>query len=168
MYQGNYNAFARKSEEELIPLLRKLNISFCAYSPIAGGFLAKTSKQISEGDSQRFSHDNPFAFIYRKMYVKDSLMNGLDQWDEIATNLNISKADLAYRWIAYHSALKKEFGDAFILGGRSLEQVAGTLNAISQGPLPEDAVAKIEKIWDSIKEDAPRDNYITMFSTTEK
>ena len=56
VYQGNYSAVARKQDTLLFPLLRKLNMAFYAYSPIAGGFLTKTKQQIEEGVS-RFSPD---------------------------------------------------------------------------------------------------------------
>ncbi|KAI8246917.1 hypothetical protein K4K57_006205 [Colletotrichum sp. SAR 10_99] len=49
VYQGNYSAVARKPEADLFPVLRKLGISFVAYSPIAGGFLTKTREQIESG-----------------------------------------------------------------------------------------------------------------------
>jgi len=43
VYQGNYSAIARKFETTLFPTLRKLNIAFYAYSPLAGGFLTKNT-----------------------------------------------------------------------------------------------------------------------------
>ncbi|KAK7017692.1 NADP-dependent oxidoreductase domain-containing protein [Favolaschia claudopus] len=52
VYQGNYNAVARKIETEIVPTLRKLNIAFYVYSPIAGGLLAKTSQQMQSGGAE--------------------------------------------------------------------------------------------------------------------
>ncbi|KAL8640694.1 MAG: hypothetical protein Q9228_002420, partial [Teloschistes exilis] len=46
VYQGCYNAVARHAESDLFPVLRELGINFYAYSPIAGGFLAKRSSQL--------------------------------------------------------------------------------------------------------------------------
>jgi aryl-alcohol dehydrogenase-like predicted oxidoreductase len=40
VYQGNYSAIARASEEALFPVLRKHGVSFYAYSPLAMGMLA--------------------------------------------------------------------------------------------------------------------------------
>ena len=37
VYQGNYSPVARKQEQLLFPTLRKYNIAFYAYSPLAGG-----------------------------------------------------------------------------------------------------------------------------------
>lgn len=57
-YQGNYSAVARKLESDLFPVLRRLNITFYAYSPIAGGFLTKTIQQVLDG-AGRFSDSAP-------------------------------------------------------------------------------------------------------------
>ena len=60
VYQGNYSPVARKQETILFPTLRKLNMSFYAYSPIAGGFLAK-SKQYILDKKGRFDPDTPIG-----------------------------------------------------------------------------------------------------------
>jgi aflatoxin B1 aldehyde reductase len=49
VFQGNYNAVSRPIESTLFPTLRKLGISFHAYSPIAGGFLVRSADQFQEG-----------------------------------------------------------------------------------------------------------------------
>ena len=43
VYQGMYNALTRDVEDELLPTLRRLRMSFYAYNPLAGGLL--TGKQ---------------------------------------------------------------------------------------------------------------------------
>ena len=48
VYQGMYSPVNRKTEE-LLPLLRRLGISFNAYSPLAGGFLTKTRGYVQQG-----------------------------------------------------------------------------------------------------------------------
>ena len=63
VYQGNYSAVARKQEEVLFPTLRKLGISFYAYSPIAGGFLVKTKQQVLDG-AGRFDTSTPIGQMY--------------------------------------------------------------------------------------------------------
>lgn len=150
VYQGNYNAFARKNEAKLIPLLRELDIPFYAYSPIAGGFLAKTSDELLANKVFRFDKTSSIGAIYHKMYVKEPLLKGLDQWGKIANSLGITRASLAYRWIAHHSVLNGALGDGVIIGSRSAEQLTQTLDDIAEGPLPQEAVVKIDAIWDSI------------------
>ena len=48
VYQGCYNPLRRHKETKFLPILRKLGISFYAYSPSAGGFLGKTVAQVED------------------------------------------------------------------------------------------------------------------------
>lgn len=161
VYQGNYSAIARGQEDRLLPLLRKLGISFYAYSPVAGGFLTKSRDQI-EGGETRFSPDQMYG-LYHKMYVKDTFLKGLDEWAHIAHEEQVSKMELAYRWIVFNSALKPEYGDAVVVGASSSPQLEQTLLACEKGPLSEHAVGRIDGIWDMVKGDAYVDNYQAVF-----
>lgn len=77
VFQGNYNAISRHIEKDLFPLLRKLNMSFYAYSPIAGGFLVK-APGVDEGT--RFGPNARTGTMYNEMYGKESLYAALDEW----------------------------------------------------------------------------------------
>jgi aryl-alcohol dehydrogenase-like predicted oxidoreductase len=77
VYQGNYNAVARKQQTLLFSLLRKLHIAFYAYSPIAGGFLTKTKQLITEG-AGRFKKDTPVGQMYAGMYSKPAYLEELE------------------------------------------------------------------------------------------
>lgn len=167
VFQGNYNAVARGVEEDLFPLLRKLKIAFFAYSPIAGGFLVKTSASIRNKEATgRFGPDSRIGTMYLDMYAKDSMFDALDEWETIAEEAGISKAALAYRWIAYHSALKREYGDAIIFGASKVPQVEETLTAIEAGPLDAKSAERIEAIWKKVHHEAPRDNWNSHLVTT--
>jgi len=158
VYQGNYNAFARKQEEVLFPTLRKLNISFYAYSPIAGGFLTKTREQLANATG-RWDKNTPFGQMYHSLYARPTLLDALDEWHTVAKDEGVSPAALAYRWIKFHSALKSENGDALIIGASKVEQLEETLQALQQGPLSEKTVAKIEELWKKVESEAPLDNF---------
>ncbi|SCU91209.1 LANO_0D11056g1_1 [Lachancea nothofagi CBS 11611] len=158
VYQGNYNAVARTIETTLFPVLRELGMSLYAYSPIAGGFLAKTPEEVKEG-AGRFDQSTFIGQMYSSLYNRPSIMEALEQWGKIASKAGISNADLAYRWITHHSALKKELGDAVIIGGRSKKTIIQTLDGIHDGPLDTESVAEIEKIWELVKDEAPLNNY---------
>ncbi|KAJ4355544.1 uncharacterized protein N0V89_003561 [Didymosphaeria variabile] len=157
VYQGNYSAIARSSEERLLPLLRKLSIAFLAYSPIAGGFLTKDRAQIGSGET-RFSPNQMYG-LYHKMYVKDVLLDGLEDWERIATDEGISKAELAYRWVVYSSSLSAEEGDGIVIGASRLAQLEETLLFCDKGPLSQKAVEGINELWQKVKHEAPVDNY---------
>lgn len=157
VYQGNYSPVARRQETELFPTLRKLGIAFYAYSPLAGGFLTKTAQQIQDGVG-RFSEE-ALGGMYRRMYARPALLNALEKWGAIAEEEGATKAELAYRWVAYNSPLKKENGDAIIIGASSHEQLEGTLSGIEKGKLSDKAVQGIDQIWEEIKHEAPLDNF---------
>lgn len=158
VYQGNYSAVARKQEDLLFPTLRKLNIAFYAYSPMAGGFLAKTKEEIEKGIG-RFSRDNPVGQMYQDMYNKPAYLSALAQWADIAKEEGCSRGDLAYRWVKYNSVLSPEYGDAIIIGASTHKQLEETLEGIAKGPLSEKALKRIDGVWDTIKHEAPLDNY---------
>jgi len=53
VYQGMYNVINRSSENKLFPILRKNNISFYGYSPIAAGiFTMKEDEEVASGSIQ--------------------------------------------------------------------------------------------------------------------
>lgn len=160
VFQGNYNAVSRHVETDLFPLLRKLKISFYAYSPIAGGFLVKSSAALrAKDDGGRFGPNSRTGKMYSTMYGKESLYEALDEWEHIAKDAGISKAALAYRWITYHSGLQKQYGDGIIVGASKVAQLDETLKVIEDGPLDTKTVTKIEEIWKKVEHEAPLDNY---------
>ena len=161
VYQGNYSAIARRQETELFPTLRKLNIAFYAYSPIAGGFLTKSKQQIIESSegAGRFSKDHWLSGIYNGLYNKPSYHKALDLWEEAARVARCSRGELAYRWVAFDSPLSPKYGDAIIFGASKISQVSETLAWLKKGSVGEEAKAKVDEIWKVIEEDAPLDNY---------
>lgn len=158
VYQGNFNAVARHYEETLFPLLRELKISFQAYSPIAGGFLTKSPETL-ESAGGRWDPSSMVGQLYHKFYNKPSLVEALSEWQSIAEEAGISKAALAYRWVRFNSILAAEHGDAIIIGSNRVEQLKQTLDALDQGPLEPNIVKRIDHVWETIKHEAPIDNY---------
>ncbi|RDW75637.1 hypothetical protein BP5796_06458 [Coleophoma crateriformis] len=160
VYQGNYNAAARHIESDLFPVLRKLKISFYAYSPIAGGFLVKSAQTLRDGtDGGRFAEGAPAAKLYNSLYRKESMLDALDEWEAIANGLGISKVALAYRWVTFNSALEASLGDGVILGASKASQLEESLAAFKDGPLDAETVKKIDGFWKKVEKDAPYDNY---------
>jgi aflatoxin B1 aldehyde reductase len=158
VYQGNYNAVARVSEELLFPTLRKLGIIFYAYSPIAGGFLAKTRQQIEDG-AGRFDPSTMLGQLYGGLYKKSALLDALDTWNKIVDDSGLGKAEVAYRWVAYHSILSGDKGDGIIFGAHKLAQVEQTIGYLRAGPLKADIADRINELWEVVKHEAPKDNF---------
>jgi aflatoxin B1 aldehyde reductase len=156
VYQGNYNPVARHLEAQLFPTLRKLGIHFYAYSPLAGGFLVKTAEDLDAG-AGRFNEQS-LGNMYGKLYDNHTMRNALVKWNEIAKKEGVTKAELAYRWVAYHSALQGD-EDGVIFGASKISQAEQTAKSLKKGKLSDEAVKGIEQIWESVKEVAPIDNY---------
>lgn len=154
VYQGNYNPLGRRQETELLPTLRRLGISFYAYSPIAGGFLAKTKQQILEG-AGRFTEGS----FYSKLYANPKLIEALNAWNDIAQDAGTSPAELAYRWVAFNSALKAEHGDGIIVGASSIPQLKQSVEWLGSGPLDAATTSKIDAFWEQVKDVAILDNF---------
>ena len=71
VYQVNYSPVTRIPEDELFPLLRKLGIAIYAYSPIAGGLLAKSRAQVEAGEG-RFNPEGK-SQMYNEMYNRPTV-----------------------------------------------------------------------------------------------
>ncbi|KAF4548413.1 Aldo-keto reductase-like protein 15 [Elsinoe fawcettii] len=158
VYSGQYNAISRISEEDLFPVLRKLNISFWVYWPLAAGFLAKPYEDFNLPGSEgfgpgRFSQQNFFSGMFNAIFNKPKLLEGLKLWGEVAKDEGITPSELAFRWLHYHSILKE--GDAVIVGSSRPSQLESTLKGISKGPLKATSVDKIERVWKIARDDAP-------------
>ena len=152
VYQGPYHPLARHQETDLFPTLRKLGMSFYAYSPSAGGFLGKTVAQVEE--AVRNAPAGPgFRPLRMRLAGSPAHIAALGKWEAIAEREGTDRAELAYRWAAYHSAMKRDLGDALIIGASSLEQIEETLSAVEKGPLSETAVKEIDEFWASVKDE---------------
>ncbi|KAI1162671.1 NADP-dependent oxidoreductase domain-containing protein [Nemania serpens] len=169
VYQGNYSAFTRRQESEILPTLRKLGMSFSAYSPLAGGFLARRSlgELTAQETGGRFYVDptDPEGRkgglgLYREMFSsRPALVQALAEWSSIADAAGCSSpAEMAVRWIVWDSALEADRGDRVTCGATHLDQLRNMVRWIEKGSLGPDTCAKIDVLWEGIKDVAPLDN----------
>ncbi|KAL2816550.1 NADP-dependent oxidoreductase domain-containing protein [Aspergillus granulosus] len=161
VYQGNYSAVARRPEKELFPILRQYGIAFYAYSPIAGGFLAKDSEQFGNEPqgTGRWDPSNVVGGLYHFLYNRPAMVEGLRQWNVLSNESRIPKAELAYRWVVHNSALLGENGDKIIIGPQDLRQLNEILEFVKKGPLSDEVGKKIDELWKVVEDDAPLDNW---------
>jgi len=139
--------------------MRKLGMSFYVYSPLDGGFLAKSAEQFQHDIAGRWDKDSKVGKLYNGLYNKPHLVAALTQWEEAAEKAKATTAALAYRWVLHHSAITPRHGDGMIVGASTVEQVQQTLSYINDGPLPQEVLPLIEDIWQTVKHEAPLDNY---------
>ena len=154
VYQGGYNPISRHYETDLLPLLRKLEISFYAYSPTAGGFLAKSKQQVLDGVGRFGKDGGTEGVFFNELYNKPALLEILQIWSEIARDAGTSPYHLATRWVSHNSALQPEYGDALIIGVHDLKQLNENLAGLKQGPLPPSIAERVDAVWDRARHEA--------------
>lgn len=121
VYQGVYNALHRSVEPELFPCLRHYGLAFYCYNPLAGGYLTsryhREDKEIEKG--ARFDPNRWQGRSYRNRYWHDEYFDALDMLRPVAQKHGLTEAECALRWMTHHSMLKRENGDAVIIGASS-------------------------------------------------
>ena len=73
--------------------------------------------------------------------------------------------EATYRWLAYHSMLNGDRGDAIIIGASRLSQLETNMTTLENGELPEEVLSVIEEAWKICKADAPE--YFKYYETTK-
>lgn len=73
--------------------------------------------------------------------------------EEIAKEHNLTLAEIALRWISHHSLMKREYGDAVIIGASSvkhIEQVSSTscICELFRGTGADDATRRLQNLVD--------------------
>jgi aflatoxin B1 aldehyde reductase len=152
-YQGVYNALHRAVEPELFPCLRKYGISFYEFNPLAGGYLTdryhRDMKEHEEGS--RFDPKRNQGQMYRQRYWNDEYFDALDILRPVVKKHGLSEAECALRWMTNHSLLRKENGDAIIIGASSAKQLEENLANLEKGPLPDEVLKAFDEGWTKVK-----------------
>ena len=153
VYEGLYNAFHRLTEAELFPCLRYYGMSLYCFNPLAGGFLTsryqRDQKEFEEGS--RFDPKRGQGQLHHGRYWNDFYFDALDALRPVAKKHGLSESECALRWLAHHSALKKELGDGIIVGASSTHHLEENLSALEAGPLPQDVVDALDMGWSKIR-----------------
>jgi len=153
VYQGVYNALHRAVEPELFPCLRHYGMAFFAFNPLAGGHLTsryhRDDKDIEPGS--RFDPNRWQGKSYRARYWNDSYFDALDILRPVAAKHGLTEAECALRWMTHHSLLKKENGDAIIIGASSVAHIESNMVDLEKGPLPDDVLKALDAGWERCK-----------------
>jgi len=155
VYQGIYNALHRTVEPELFPCLRKFGISFYEYNPLGGGFFTGryTGQDTIPEEGSRFDPSKGTAQSkrYRERYWNDQYFKAMEIISDAAKKHDLTLPEVALRWISHHSYLKREHGDAVIIGASSLNHIEQNLLDLEKPPLPEEVVKAIDEGYDCVK-----------------
>ena len=155
VYQGVYNALHRTVEAELFPCLRHYGLAYYNYNPLAGGYLTSryhrddADKDVESGS--RFDPNKWQGKMYRARYWNEQYFNALDLLRPVAKKHGLTEAECALRWMTHHSQLKKEKGDAIIIGASSVQHMEENMVDLEKGPLPDDVIEALDKGWEGCK-----------------
>ncbi|KAI9046681.1 hypothetical protein LZ554_009420 [Drepanopeziza brunnea f. sp. 'monogermtubi'] len=158
VYQGVYHTLQRTIEAELLPCLKYYGISLYAFQPLAGGFLTGryTRDQQDFEPGSRFDPKHAQGKQHQGRYWNETTFDALDIIRAAAEKHSLTTAEVAMRWLRHHSLLKKESGDAIIIGASSVKHLEDNLNDVEKGPLPEDVLEALDKAWLVVKGVAPK------------
>ena len=158
VFEGVYNPLARRAEGELRDCLDHFGLRFYAYNPMAGGLMTGRYKSVEEApDTGRFKNRPN----YKGRYWKPSSFDALHLIEEKAGEYGLTTIEATYRWLAYHSMLKGDRGDAILVGASKLDHLKQNMATVKEGPLPEDLAGAFEAAWDIAKAGSPE--YYTLY-----
>jgi len=158
VFEGVYNPLTRKAETELNACLNYFGLRFYAYNPMCGGLLTGRYGRFEDAPTDgRFTHRPN----YQGRYWKKSFFEAVDVIKAAAEKGGITSIEATYRWMAYHSMLNGDRGDAILIGASRLNHLLQNMAAVEAGPLPEDMAAAFETAWMITKGDSPE--YFTLY-----
>lgn len=136
VFMGRYNFLNRAVEDELFPCLREYAMRFHAIDALVGGVFAggDTFERNKEG-----------------MYGDDKHMAALQLLEPVAERYGLSVRECALRWLANHSFMKEEKGDAMLIGASIAEHLESNLLDLEKGPLPKEVLETMDKGWGMMK-----------------
>lgn len=150
VYQGGFSPLYRKAADTLFPLLRKLNMVFYAFSPLAGGMLAKPIDSIIKpAKNSRFDAMPAFGGLF----LHDIIIDELRKLTELCEKNELSIMEATMRWFMHHSPLGEP--DGVIIGALSKSQIEASLRACEKGSLSTEIARGFVNMWEAIKDKAP-------------
>ena len=149
VYQGMMNAITRASNEQLLPALRRLNMSFNLYNPLAGGVLTGKYKSRDDVKSGRFTGlgDEKYGKMYQDRFMLAEHFEAMEIVLAACETESIPPAEAALRWCKWHSGLSSEFGDGIIIGVSTMAHFESNMASLDKGPLPSSILEAYDKAW---------------------
>lgn len=158
VFEGVYNPLTRRAEAELNDCLNHFGMRFYAYNPMCGGLLTGRYGKFEDTPTDgRFTHRPN----YQGRYWKKSYFDAVDVIKMAAEKNGITSIEATYRWLAYHSMLNAERGDAILIGASKLNHLKQNMDAVKAGSLPEEVAAAFDEAWQITKGDSPE--YFTLY-----
>ncbi|KAK3689232.1 NADP-dependent oxidoreductase domain-containing protein [Podospora appendiculata] len=153
VYQGCYNAVTRKPEEELVPLLRRHNIAYYVFSPLAGGFLTgKVTQAIDSGDESALARTRWRGESAFPLYVSDfdtpAMHDAIRKLRAVceAASPPVTLQEASMRWLMHHSVLRD--GDGIVFGAKTVQQIESNVQEARRGPLSPELAEAVDGLYE--------------------
>ncbi|KAF9122040.1 hypothetical protein BGW39_010075 [Mortierella sp. 14UC] len=156
VYQGMYNPIVRDIEPELLPCLRKFNIAFYAFNPLAGGLLSgKHNFAQPEAEAGgRFDINSSPGKLYRDRYWNTLYFEAITSLTKVTQEHQLTLVEATLRWMSHHSGLHDQ--DGIIIGVSSIQHLEQNLIDLDKGPLPKEVVEAFDSAWEHVKVACPK------------
>lgn len=114
-----------------------------------------TAREDKVEPGSRFDPDRWQGQTYRKRYYRDEYFQALQIVSDASKAAGLTMPEVALRWMQHHSALRREHGDAIIIGASSAKHIEENLNDFEKGPLPDEVLKAVDSAWDIVEPNAP-------------
>ena len=132
--QSYYSVAGRDLEREVVPVLKDQNVGLLVWSPLAGGFLSgKFTREQQDDAARRANFDFP-------PIDKERAYNCVEVMQEIATNHEVSVAQVALGWLLHQNVVT-----SVIIGAKRMEQLEDNLKAVDL-ELSADELSKLDEV----------------------
>jgi aryl-alcohol dehydrogenase-like predicted oxidoreductase len=139
--QPRYNLLFRSFERDLLALCAEEAIAVIPYNPLAGGLLTgKHDPKAPPAEGSRFKLGTAGP-RYQQRYWHEREFATVAALRGVAAEAGMNMATLAMRWVLSNPAIT-----APIVGASRPEQLADSLAAAEQGPLPKDLKTKLDEM----------------------
>jgi aryl-alcohol dehydrogenase-like predicted oxidoreductase len=144
--QPQYSLLWRHIESDVIPVSERLGIGQVVWSPLAQGVLTGKYRpgEATPRDS-RAAHPDPQTSQFVRLFMRDDILQAVEQLNGIAQELNITTAQLAIAWV-----LRQPNVSSAIVGASRPEQVDDNV-AASGVELPPDALLRIDEALSGVQ-----------------
>jgi 1-deoxyxylulose-5-phosphate synthase len=139
--QPRYNLLFRSFERDLLPFCAEEGLAVIPYNPLAGGLLTgKHDRQAPPPEGTRFQLGEAGA-RYQERYWNERSFETVAALGGLAAEAGLGMATMAIRWVLSNPAVT-----APIVGASRPEQLADSLAAAGQGPLPAELKGRLDDL----------------------
>ncbi|WP_077622465.1 aldo/keto reductase family protein [Sediminibacillus massiliensis] len=143
--QPQYNMFHRYIESEVIPVSEKYGVGQVVFSPLAQGVLSGKYKPNQVPQDSRAANESINRFI--QGFLKEDVLNKVEQLKGVAKELDITLPTLALAWI-----LRQPNVSSALIGASRPSQVEENVKAVDV-QLTDDIQEKVESILENKSHD---------------